>query len=290
MEKLEFVDTHVHFYDMQHPELVYGHWQPGVPHETLGEQIQRLAERNYLAEDYIAETRNANVTKAVHVQAAIGSPDPVAETEWLQAAADRTGFPHGIVAHADLRDPGVEAVLERHCQLPNMRGIRDFSYGDYLIEPDFHRGFALLEKYNLVSSIAAGWQDMAKLRELADTYPNIMIVVDHTGLPAERTDEYFEQWKGGMAVAATCGNIRWKISGLGMSDQSWTVDSIRRWVLTSIETFGVGRCIFATNWPVDWLWSTYDNQVGAYTEIISDFSRDERVALFSKNAEKLYRI
>ena len=71
---------------------------------------------------------------------------------------------------------------------------------------------------------------------------------------------------------------------------NWTVDSIRRWVLTSIETFGVDRCIFATNWPVDWLWSTYDNQVGAYTEIISDFSRDERVALFSKNAEKLYRI
>ena len=34
-----------------------------------------------------------------------------------------------------------------------MRGIRDFSYGDYLVEPDYHRGFALLEKYNLVSSM-----------------------------------------------------------------------------------------------------------------------------------------
>ena len=145
MDRLEFVDTHVHFYDMQHPELVYGHWQPGVPHPSLGWQIQKLANRNYVAEDYIAETRNANVTKAVHVQAAIGSPDPVTETEWLQEAADRTGFPHGIVAHADLRDPGVEEVLERHCESPNMRGIRDFSYGDYLVEPDYHRGFGLLE-------------------------------------------------------------------------------------------------------------------------------------------------
>ena len=122
MDKLAFVDSHVHFYDLQHPELVYGHWQPGVPHRTLGWQLQKLAERNYIAEDYIAETRNANVTKAVHVQAAIGSPDPVTETEWLQEAADRTGFPHGIVAYADLRDPGVEAVLERHCESPNMRG------------------------------------------------------------------------------------------------------------------------------------------------------------------------
>lgn len=290
MDKLPFVDAHVHFYDMQHPELIYGHWLPGVPHPTLGEQIQRLAERNYLAEDYIAETRNANVTKAVHVQAAIGSPDPVTETAWLQAAADRTGFPHAIVAHADLRDPGVAAVLARHCRFPNMRGIRDFSYGDYLAAPDFHRGFALLEKYNLVASMAVTWQDMAKLRDLADAFPNVSIVVDHTGSPAERTDDYFTQWRAGMATAAACANIRWKISGLGMGDQNWTVDSIRPWVLASIETFGVDRCFFATNWPVDWLWSSYDRLVDAYTAIIAEFSRDEQIALFSKNAENLYCI
>ena len=289
-DKLAFVDSHVHYYDMQHPELVYGHWQPGVPHHTLGWQIQKLAERNYLAEDYIAETRNANVTKSVHVQAAIGSPDPVTETEWLQEAAERTGFPHGIVAHADLRDPGVEAVLARHCESPNMRGVRDFSYGDYLVEPDYHRGFALFEKFNLVSSMPAQWQDMEKVRALAHKFPNILIVVDHTGMPDERTDEYFENWKRGVAIAASCDNIRWKISGLGMGDHDWTVDSIRPYVLTSIETFGVERCFFGTNWPVDWLWSTYDEVIDAYTEIVSAFSEDEQTRLFSGTAEEIYRI
>ena len=230
------------------------------------------------------------MTKAVHVQAAIGSPDPVTETEWLQEAADRTGFPHGIVAYADLRDPGVEAVLERHCESPNMRGIRDFSYGDYLVEPDYHRGFALLEKFNLVSSMPAACGDMEKLRALAHKFPNILIVVDHTGTPEERTDAYFEDWKRGVEVAASCDNIRWKISGLGMGDNNWTVDSIRRYVLTSIETVGVDRCFFGSNWPVDWLWSTYDELIDAYTAIISGFSRDEQTALFSKTAEELYRI
>ena len=109
-------------------------------------------------------------------------------------------------------------------------------------------------------------------------------------LSTERTDEYFEKWKSGVAVAATCDNIRWKISGLNMGDNNWTVDSIRPYVLTSIETIGVDRCFFATNWPVDWLWSTYDELIDAYTEIISGFSRDEQTALFSKTAEKLYRI
>ena len=218
MTKPEFVDAHVHFYDMGHPELFYAHWQPDVDHPVLGAQTRKLAERNWLAEDFIAVSRDSNVTKAVHVQAAIGSPDPVKETEWLQKAADRTGFPHAIVAYADLRDPGVEAVLERHCEFANMKGVRDFSYGDYLVEPDFQRGYALLERYDLVASIAAQWQDMEKLRNLAAVFPNTIIVIDHAGGPMERTQEYFNHWKQGMQTAAEAENIICKISGLGMGD------------------------------------------------------------------------
>ena len=285
-----FVDAHVHFYDMSHPDLFYAHWQPDVVHPSLGTLPRKLSERNWLAEDFIELTRASNVTKAVHVQAAIGSEDPVKETEWLQEAADRTGFPQAIVAYSDLRDPKVEAEIERHCEYPNMRGIRDFSYGDYLVEPDFHRGYALMEKYNLVASIAAQWQDMEKLRDLADGFPNIPIVIDHAGVPSERTPEYFEDWKAGMRTAAEAANVICKISGLGMGDNNWTVDSIRPYVLHCIETFGVERSLFATNWPVDSLFSDYHAIVSAYDEITGDFTVGERTALFSRNTEVLYRI
>ena len=290
MAKPEFVDAHVHFYDMDHPDLFYAHWQPDVVHPFLGTKTRRLAEQNFIAEDFIALTRPSNVVKAVHVQAAIGSLDPVKETEWLQEAADRTGFPHAIVAYADLRDPSVEAVLERHCEFPNMRGIRDFSYGDYLVEPEFHRGYALLEKYGLVSSIAAQWQDMEKIVVMARKFPAITIVVDHAGFPTERSEEYFVDWRRGMETAAQAENVICKISGLGMGDNAWTVDSIRPYVLHCIETFGVERSLFATNWPVDSLWSSYAAIVDAYDEITSDFTDDERAALFSGNTERLYRI
>ena len=290
MAKPEFVDAHVHFYDMGHPELFYAHWQPDEDHPVLGAQTRKLAARNWLAEDFIAVSRDSKVTKAVHVQAAIGSPDPVTETEWLQEAADRTGFPHAIVAYADLRDPGIEAVLERHCEFPNMKGVRDFSYGDYLVEPDFHRGYALMEKYDLVASIAAQWQDMEKVRDLAARFPNTVIVIDHAGGPMERTPEYFNHWKQGMQTAAQAENIICKISGLGMGDHNWTVDSIRPYVLHCIEMFGVERSLFATNWPVDSLWSDYDTIVNAYDEITRDFTEDERRAIFSSNTERLYRI
>ena len=290
MEKLEFVDAHVHFYDMQHPELFYGHWQPDVDPPLIGKQMRKLGERNFLAEDFIRTTRASNVTKAVHVQAAIGSKDPVKETEWLEEAAELTGFPHAIVAHADLRDLNVESVLERHCEFPRMKGIRDFSYGDFLVADDFHRGYALLEKYNLHASIAAQCQDMEKLAALANKFPNTIIVIDHAGNPAERTDEYFEIWKRGMATAAAAENIIIKISGLGMGDHNWTVESIRPYVLGCIEAFGVERSIFATNWPVDSLFSSYNAVIDAYTEIIADFSEDEKRDMFARNTESLYGI
>ena len=93
-----------------------------------------------------------------------------------------------------------------------------------------------------------------------------------------------------MAAAAEADNVICKISGLGIGDNTWTVDSIRPYVLHCIETFGPERSLFASNWPVDWLWSSYDAVVDAYTGIVAGFSQDEKAAMFSKNSEALYGI
>jgi predicted TIM-barrel fold metal-dependent hydrolase len=290
MDMLEFVDTHVHFWDLTHPDLNYSWLQPDSVHPQLREQLDRLKGKNYVVDDFIAETRGANVTKAVHVQAAVGIEDPVKETEWLQQAADRTGFPQAIVAYSNLKDPRVEDELARHRGYPNVRGIRDFSEGDYLVDPDFHRGYALLERFDLVAGLDVKWENMAKMRDLAGKFPNVRAVLDHCGFPEERTDEYFESWRKGITTLAEAENVVCKISGLGMCDWSWTVDSIRPWILHCIDAFGPERCIFASNWPVDKLFSTYDVLIDAYTEIVAGFSPDEKTAMLSGNAKELYRL
>jgi predicted TIM-barrel fold metal-dependent hydrolase len=181
MTQPPFVDSHIHLWDLEHPDLTWSWLAPDAIHPQLGE-IREL-KTNYEIDDYLADIEGSNVTKAVHVQAAIGSADPVQETEWLQGLADRTGFPHAIVAYANLKDPAVEAELERHCAFANTRGIRDFSEGDYLVDSDFHRGFALLEKFDLVCDLDCLWPDMAKARDLARRFPGITIVLDHAGFP-----------------------------------------------------------------------------------------------------------
>ena len=128
------------------------------------------------------------------------------------------------------------------------------------------------------------------MRDLAETFPDIVISLDHAGFPRQRDPEYFAMWKRELADLAGAPNVVVKISGLGMCDNAWTVESIRPWVLTCIETFGVERSFFGSNWPVDRLYSSYPDVLDAYAAIIADLSRPEQEALFFANAERIFRI
>ena len=120
MAEIPFVDTHFHLHDMKRPELRYSWLERDAIHGFLG-NIDALKAQRYWIDDYLAEIRFANVPKAIHVQAALGTPDPVNETKWLQAFADATGYPQGIVAGCHLADADAEVVLERHMQYANVR-------------------------------------------------------------------------------------------------------------------------------------------------------------------------
>jgi predicted TIM-barrel fold metal-dependent hydrolase len=283
-----FVDTHVHFHDFSHPTLRWD-WllAEGGVDDVLGDYGE-IKSRRYTADDFIGETRFQNVVGVVHVQAAIGSPDPVEETEWLDGYAERTGVPHGIVAYADLGHPDAGRTLERHARFSRVRGIRDLRYDDYLANDAWLRGFALLERFGLVLCDDPVVEEMGALADVAERHPAIVVCVDHAGFPRRRDDDYFREWRDGMAKLARAESTVVKISGLGMVDHRWTVDSLRRWVLTCIELWGTDRAFFGTNWPVDRIYSSYGDVLDAYDELTSDLSEHERQALFNGNASRVF--
>jgi predicted TIM-barrel fold metal-dependent hydrolase len=285
-----FFDTHVHFWDLSAPDLSYEWLQPGVAHPLLG-SLDRIRAPLYDAAAFAAESRFAGVGGLILVEAeaANAAEDPVLETRWFTRQAAALDVPVGIVVHADLSDDNAEASLARHCESPLVRGVRDFTDAAKLLDADFRRGYSALAKYDLVYDLDCVWEHLANARRLAESHPDVILVVEHDAFPARRDEEYFNAWRLAMSDAARAENAVCKISGLGMGDHNWTMDSLRPWVEHAIDSFGVTRCFFGTNWPVDRLYSSYDALINAYDMLIGGLSQGERASLFYDNAARIYR-
>ena len=102
-----------------------------------------------------------------------------------------------LVGDARMQSTDVEATLAGHAEHPNFRGIRDFAKGDYLVDPDFHRGYALLQKYAMSYDLDATWENLGKAGDLARRFPDTLLILGHAGFPQERTEEYRRSWQQG---------------------------------------------------------------------------------------------
>lgn len=297
---MDVIDAHHHLWDLG--ELRYP-WLEDAEGEAIFGDYSAIR-RSYPLEEFLADCSKQGVVKSVHVQAEVDPRDPVTETRWLQAIADRPGsggFPHAIVAFADLTRNDVEPVLAEHRASPNLRGIRQilnyhadprlsYTERDLLEDEGFRRNFKLLRRYDLSFDLQLYYPQMDRAAELARENADLQIILNHTGMPVERDEAGLAGWRAGMRRLAECENVAVKISGLGMCDPAWTQESIRPFVLEVIDLFGVERSMFASNFPVDKIFSDYDRLFEAFKAITVDCSQDERGRLFCDNAARCYRI
>ena len=293
------IDPHHHLWDLGRNK--YPWLQERLLAPRLEGDVRPVAE-DYLLKDYLADVRNQNVVRSVHIECGWDPSNPVGETEWLQRMADKHGFPHGIVARATLDAPDVEQILEGHARYKNIRGIRHAinwhpdPAKTYVNRPDlirtdtWRRGFELLRRFNFSFDLQLYPAQMADAAALAHAYPDVLIILDHAGMPVDRDEEGIRLWRSGMHQLAEAANVVVKISGLGTVEWNWTVESIRPFVLQTIEAFGVSRCMFASNFPVDKLYSDFDTLYAAFSKITAAFSAEERRMLFHDNAARYYRL
>lgn len=299
MTELPIVDAHQHFWDLGRNYLPWLCDRPPVPFRYGDYEAIR---RNYLPEDYFRDAARHDVVRTVHVETEWDPDDPVGETRWLQDIVARSGFPHAIVAQARLDRPDVEEVLDAHCRLPGVRGIRHkprAAPSPDAVEPGapgsmgdraWRRGYALLGRYGLSFDLQTPWWHLAEAAGLARDFPDTQIILNHTGLPADRSDEGLDAWRRAMAGVAAEPNVAVKISGLGQPGRPWTVEANGPVVRDTIAIFGVERCMFASNFPVDSLVATFDAIFDGFKEIVADFDRADQLRLFHDNAIRYYRL
>lgn len=289
--RMPILDTHIHLWDFKHPELKWDWLLPDVIHPIIG-NIDAMKSERYLLEDLWAEARFADITGFVHIQAAIGSPNNVTETRWLQEMSKTGPVPMKIVANAALGSQTALSELEQHHESSNFAGIRDFKAEPMLasgsIEPAYEKSLDFLSHNSLVFDLDCEWMNMPAALELARRHPTLKIVLEHIGYPRQRDDEYFTNWKRGVATLAQAPNVTMKISGLGMTDPRFTKQSLQRWVDVCLNEFGADRCIIGSNWPVDRLFSSYDAIMNLERDFISELSNAEQEKICTLNAKKIY--
>ena len=216
----------------------------------------------------------------MYVEAEWDPRDPAGEMRFI-AAVRKSGLPSVAVAQAWLHDDACARVLESHARHDFVRAIRHKPKSGMMDDARWRAGYARLAPLGLHFELQAPWRQLGEATRLARAFAETTIVLNHTGLPL---DPEIDGWRDAMANLARCPNVAVKISGLGR------VTKKRDVVLATIELFGVPRCMFASNFPVDRLCASYDDVYGAFDEITQRFGEAERRALFHDNAVRIYRM
>ena len=244
-----------------------------------------------------------------------------------RAAADvsiKSRVAAAIVGHADLLLGGAVApVLEAHLAASphRFRGIRHSATWDasralrseapqgLFGDSRFRRGFACLEKLGLSFDAWVYHPQLIELAELARMFPAVPIILNHIGAPlgigpyAGKRAEVFQAWSSGLAELASCSNVLVKLGGIGSlrSGYDWherpikppsveLANILRPYLEHCIEQFGVHRCMFESNFPVEKLANSYVNLWNAFKRMTDAYTAEERAALFHNTAARVYCI
>jgi predicted TIM-barrel fold metal-dependent hydrolase len=293
------IDAHQHFWDFslgKHP------WLRDEPAPPFRYGDTRALRRTYLPADYRRDVRHHRVVGTVYVETEWVPTDPLGETRWVERLAAVEGLPSAVVAQAWLDRDDADEVLAQQAARSLVRGIRHKpsaaaspgtivpgapgSMGD----PRWRAGYARLARHGLSFDLQVPWWHLEEAAALARAYPDTLIILNHTGLPGDRSPESLGGWRAAMATFAREPNVAVKISGLGVPGRPWTIESNREVVLRTIELFGVDRAMFASNFPVDGLVATFDTIYTGFKAIVADFSVEDRRRLFHDNAVRWYRL
>jgi L-fuconolactonase len=284
------VDGHVHEWDPSNAEW-YPFLQSADALVGIGMDNTAAMMRLFDQATYFAESSAWPIEKYVHVTAVHG-PFFVAETKGLQAEADRLGHPDGIVGGFDPEAPLRDVVgqLQSQQESPNFRGVRAGGEVDH-DGPGVTDLLRELRDRRLVYDVMLHPEHMASAARAFERVDDLVVVVEHTGWPLAEDDAHFRLWRSGMAALAAAGAaVHCKLSGLAMVLHRADVAGFRPWIEASLDLFGVDRCFFSSNFPVDGVWASFDALYSVYSELTADLPEEDRARLFAGNAEEVYRI
>jgi predicted TIM-barrel fold metal-dependent hydrolase len=278
------VDAHVHLWDPARTD-----WYPYLSQPpTQGDGDASRMYRRFDVGAYRAEAARWNVDKFVNVAAATGRHS-IEETIELDSDADASGGPDAIIGGLPPTETVAEAIelLDRQMTASRFRGVRPMGA---------HQGplpeagvLHALEERDLVFELMTHPDQLRMAAAQLAGFDDLVVVVEHTGWPRSNSDEERALWRVGIDALAGLGdNVVCKLSGLAMPLRSMAAGAFAPWIDYAIEAFGVDRCLFASNFPVDAMYGTFDELYEAFGTVTAGIDDESRGKLFATNAERIY--
>lgn len=159
-----------------------------------------------------------------------------------------------------------------------------------MTEDAFRAGFKAVANAGLMFDLQTPWWHLAEVPSMADHAPEMPIILNHTGLPADRSPEGLAGWRAAIVEFSRLPQTFVKISGLGQRGRPWTLEENRDIIRKTIDIFGPTRAMFASNFPVDGLCGSFDTIFSGFDAATTDFTGSERHALFMGTAARVYGI
>lgn len=292
----EIVDAHHHIWRQADLPWLVGPMQPRIfgPYDAI--------RRDYLIDEFLADTTETGVAKSVYVQAN-WAPDRFAdEAAWVQSVSDDTGWPHGLVAYADFTVNDVRSQLDKLKPCALMRGVRQQFHWhenqmyrfatrpDVPADPIVQKNVARLADYGWSFDLQVFASQMGNAAKLAKACPEVTFILQHAGMLEDLSDEGRTVWRDGLMRLAEQPNVVSKLSGLGTFIHKNDRPHIEAILSETVSIFGADRCLFGSNFPIEKLWTSYADLVDAFLAGAASLSMTDQRSIFHDTAVRVYQL
>lgn len=275
----ECIDAHHHLWKYD-PEQ-YGWMSDGMGvlrRDFLLPELQEIADAE-------------GVTGTVVVQAR----QTLNETAWLLSLSEQCDLIQGVVGWVPLTLDGIRDVIGELAANPRLKGVRHVLHDEpnvnYMLRPDFRRGIAALEEFQLRYDLLVRERHLPQTLKLVDEFPNQLFVIDHIAKPLIRSGE-LEPWATRMRQLGERENVFCKLSGMVAEAQwhSWTEAQLAPYFDVVLEAFTPGRIMFGSDWPVLELASGYGHWINVVRRAITNLTIKEQHSIMAGTAREFYRL
>lgn len=246
--------------------------------------------RDFLPRDLKPHLDAHDIQGSVVVQA----DQSEAETDFLLSAAEQNPWIKGVVGWVNLISPDLPDRLDHFQKNSLFKGVRHIIQAEksgFMKQPRFIHGLKTIAGRELSFDLLIKENQLHEALELARSLPEMKLVIDHIAKP-DISHRSFNHWAQTMTSFSEMDHVFVKLSGMSTeADWSdWSEADLMPYVDFCLETFGAGRLMYGSDWPVCLLAGSYEHTITALEHLIQKLSVAEQQQIMGLTAMNFYNL